>query len=64
LEHLSVPQRTHAQRRFLAIGFLDIDIRAAGVSMMVERSIESGSKPLWICPVSKSEQALDRREGE
>jgi hypothetical protein len=28
-----LPQRTHGQRRFLAIGFLDIDGRAADVLM-------------------------------
>jgi hypothetical protein len=33
VEHLSLPQRIVAQRRFLAIGFLDIVARAAGVSM-------------------------------
>jgi hypothetical protein len=28
-----LPQRNHSKRRFLAIGFLDIDARAADVFM-------------------------------
>jgi hypothetical protein len=41
LEHLSLPQGSGSQRRFLAIGFLDIDVGTAGVSMvMVEHAID------------------------
>jgi hypothetical protein len=32
-EDLILPQRTHGQRRFLAIGFLDIDGHAADMFM-------------------------------
>src|SRR5262249_59721141 len=38
VEHLSLPQRIVTQRRFLAIGFLDIVARTAGVSIDRESS--------------------------
>jgi hypothetical protein len=45
-----LPQCTHGQRRFLAIGFLDIDPARLAVHEPIV-----AAKPLSICPVWKSE---------